>query len=125
MNPNTPNSRDNIPSDPEPNNERLGSIELQNVVKDVMKNSKLPYPVLSHREQLARRAALITKSVHETFMKKHSKLDLIPMTKQSARDELYPDYKDHYRTWSHEDLVEYVSLLESSLHGESMHNHLI
>lgn len=109
---------------PEPNPDRLGSRELQKIVDDFVDKGK-KQEVLTARQELVKKANAVTMKVQQTFLSKHPYLNLVPVKKDDARDEIYSLYRDNYTTWTRDELLENLALIQACYHAESMHDHLI
>lgn len=109
-------------SKPEPNLERWNNEQLNNVVKEI--TDKIVAPTKTFRDELVEKANIITKEIHNTFMREND-ISIRPLTKKEAIDKLCEMYKIKYNTWTKDELLENLSLIQACYHGESYHNSLI
>jgi hypothetical protein len=107
---------------PDLNLERMSHEKVNNIIKEV--TDKIVAPTKTFRDEIVERANLITKEIHDEFMRQN-KIRIIPMTKKDAVDSLCELYKIKYNTWTKDELLENLSLLQACYHGESYHNSLI
>lgn len=107
---------------PEFNGERRSKEHIDNVIKEI--TDKIVAPTKTFREEVVERANLITKDVHDEFIRQNQ-IAVRPMTKKEAIDRLCELYKTKYNTWTKDELLENLSLLQACYHGESYHNSLI
>lgn len=106
----------------EVNLELFNKEQLANVVKEI--TDKIVAPTKTFREEIVEKANLITKEIHDEFIRQNN-LIARPTTKKNAIDTLCEMYKTKYNTWTKDELLENLSLIQACYHGESYHNSLI
>ena len=107
---------------PDPSLEQMSKELINNIVQEL--TDKIVSPTKTFREEIVEKANLITKEVHDEFTRQN-KILIRPMTKKDAIDSLCELYKTKYNTWTKDELLENLSLLQACYHGESYHNSLI
>jgi len=110
-----------VPQDPEnlwPNS--VPRKFLEDVTKDIMSKSKEK----SEEETLIEKANVVTTTVRADFLARFQ-LRVTPMKFKDAADEIRKMYREHYRTWSHDELIEFCALKDGILAAQSLRNELI
>lgn len=104
------------------NLERLNTEKINNIAREL--TDKIITPTKTFRDEIVERANLITKEVHDEFTKQNQIL-LKPTMKKDAINKICELYKVKYNTWTKDELLENLSLLQACYHGESYHDSLI
>lgn len=93
---------------------------LEDVTKDIMSKAKSK----TDEDILIEKANHILIEVRNNFLLRH-KIRITPMKFKDAADEIRKMYREHYRTWTHEELIEFCSLKDGILAAESLRHELI
>lgn len=93
---------------------------LEKVSANINKKS----PGKTQQEVLCERQAAIAKECYETFMRRHQ-LRIRPMSFSEAVDEIRKMYFEHYKSWSKDELLEVITLMQAVLAAHSMKEDLI
>jgi hypothetical protein len=93
---------------------------LEEVTSDIMSKA----PVKTEEEKLIERANIVTTTVREDFLARFA-LRVTPMKFKDAADEIRKMYREHYRSWSHDELIEFCALKDGILAAQSLRSDLI
>jgi len=99
-----------------------------NAVKDVLSHvAKVQAAKLGQKTQqeiLVERQAAVAKDVYETFIRMH-KIQVTPMRFDDAVQHISNQYREHYKLWDKDSLLELICLMSGVLAAQSIQHELI
>lgn len=78
----------------------------------------------TQQELLIERQAAIAKECYEVFMRRYN-IRIVPMTFANAVEEIRKMYFEHYKSWSKDELLEVMCLMQAVLAAHSLKEELI
>lgn len=93
---------------------------IEDVTKDIMSNAAQK----TEEERLIEKANVVLVTVRRDFLARHD-LRVMPMKFKDAANEIRLMYREYYRTWTHDELIEFCALKDGILAADAIKNDLI
>lgn len=96
--------------------------KIEDVIQDVMKGVKAP--TKTKDEEIVERVNIIVADTQREFLTMY-KINVVPMQKETALQNIRTLYKQKFSPFTHDELLDVLTLTLSSLAVESLHDKLI